>query len=248
MESVHGGGLTQAFRCHSAFRNDSVNTQSDKTMSCAGPLCFYNSNLLWHIWTSCLNGATAFGYLRSLNILIFGEWCLHIDTSLLQCSKCFCTFKRACICGCPGSHHEHSNDNKWSREKIYPYKENKRKQKTKKKHSLTSAERFKHCVMCMYVLKDFQMCCVLDTCIFLLQEMNVVLFEWLLFRTDICRWLDLKEHLSMHDSTALELSQIASVPKDADSHRYPARDGLFCLSHTAGNQQEIVTIRSYKKT
>jgi len=43
----------------------------------------------------------------------------------------------------------------------------------KKKHSMTSAEHFKHCVMCMYVLKDFQMCCVLDTCIFLLQEMNV---------------------------------------------------------------------------
>lgn len=113
---------------------------------------------------------------------------------------------------------------------------------------MTSAEHFKHCVMCMYVLKDFQMCCVLDTCIFLLQEMNVVLFEWLLFRKDICRWLDLKEHFSMHDFTALELSQIASVPKDADSHHYPARDGLLFLSHTAGNQQEIVKTRSREKT
>ncbi len=102
----------------------------------------------------------------------------------------------------------------------------------KKKHPVTSAERFKHCFMCMYVLKDFQMCCVLDTCIFLLQEMNVVLFEWLLFRKDISRWLDLKEHFSMHDFTALELSEIASVPKNAASRHYPASDGLyFCPKH-----------------
>lgn len=52
----------------------------------------------------------------------------------------------------------------------------------------------------------------------------------------------------MHDFTALELSQIASVPKDADSHHYPARDGLLFLSHTAGNQQEIVKTRSREKT
>lgn len=50
----------------------------------------------------------------------------------------------------------------------------------------------------------------------------------------------------MHDFIALELSQIASVPKDAASRHYPARDGLYFFSQMSGNQQEMAMTQSYE--